>query len=896
MNILDHFTLRTLAKNRVRTLITIIGIILSAAMLTAVTTSIASIQNFLVKVTIAREGDWHGAALQITETQRSTLDEMKRAGDIESYAYLQTIGYALHPEITSDYKPYIYIAGMSDNFAGQLPIHMLSGRLPASASEIILPEHLELFADVKHEIGDQLTLPVGKRMVNGSELTQFNSLMTGEDGPTEELVITGERSYTVVGIYARPSFEGFSAPGYTALTAADNAPDARYDAFIKLARPAKIYSFLKTHFPDNGSTTNSDLLRFIGASNERTFNGVLYGLAAVLIGLIMFGSISLIYNAFSISLTERTRQFGLLASIGSTRRQLQRSVLFEAFFLSLISIPLGILAGIAGIGLTFTLAEQLFDTFLLEISTGIDLTLHITWASLLTAGAVGLVTVLISAYIPAKRALRISPIDAVRQAQDITVEAKSVKTSPLTYRLFGLEGMLAYKNFKRNNKKYRATILSLFLSVVLFISASSFTLYLTGGVSDVVSAPDYDIQYTLDRSGAAGINPQALLKELSAVRGVTQASFAAIEYAESEIDREMINPEYLAYIYAEDELSQTLDLNIVLYFIEDELYAQYLAQQSLDPAVYLNAEIPAAVALDHVKYYEPYESRYYTFNILARGSFDLTIKRLKELDGYQFWSSEEAADGTTSYIYQNDSGEQVILSEAEAYYEVPVTVGTVADQRPLGVYPDHGSVVLLFPYSAMDAILVLDDTSPPPASTSFFFKADDHKAVYENMLEIVKAKGLDRYRLYNAAQRAESDRALISVVNIFSYGFITLISLIAAANVFNTISTNIALRRRELAMLRSIGMTQKGFNKMMNLECLLYGFKALVYGIPVAIGVTYLIYRSISIGLETSFFIPWDRVGIAAGSVFVVVFATMLYATHQLKKENVIDALRNENL
>jgi putative ABC transport system permease protein len=137
---------------------------------------------------------------------------------------------------------------------------------------------------------------------------------------------------------------------------------------------------------------------------------------------------------------------------------------------------------------------------------------------------------------------------------------------------------------------------------------------------------------------------------------------------------------------------------------------------------------------------------------------------------------------------------------------------------------------------------------------------------------------------------------VITVVNIFSIGFIVLISLIAAANVFNTISTNIALRRREFAMLKSIGMTQKGFNKMMNFECLLYGLKGLVYGIPVSIGITWLIYQSILNGWETGFFIPWHSIVIAVGSVFAVVFATMLYAMDRIKKDNPIDALKNENL
>ena len=130
----------------------------------------------------------------------------------------------------------------------------------------------------------------------------------------------------------------------------------------------------------------------------------------------------------------------------------------------------------------------------------------------------------------------------------------------------------------------------------------------------------------------------------------------------------------------------------------------------------------------------------------------------------------------------------------------------------------------------------------------------------------------------------------------FSYGFIVLISLIAAANVFNTISTNISLRRREFAMLKSVGMTQKGFNKMMNFECLLYGSHALLFGLPVSCGVTYLIYLAIMEGFETTFHLPWTAIGIAVLSVFLVVGATMMYSMSKVKKDNPIDALKNENL
>ena len=137
---------------------------------------------------------------------------------------------------------------------------------------------------------------------------------------------------------------------------------------------------------------------------------------------------------------------------------------------------------------------------------------------------------------------------------------------------------------------------------------------------------------------------------------------------------------------------------------------------------------------------------------------------------------------------------------------------------------------------------------------------------------------------------------MLLVVNVFSYGFIVLISLITTANVLNTISTNINLRRREFAMLKSVGITPGGFNRMMNFECVFYGLKALLYGLPLSLLATYLIYLSMSQGLGMAFTLPWTAILIASASVFLVVFVTMMYSMSKIKKENIVDALKNENL
>jgi len=894
MNILNKFTLRTLGKNKVRTLVTIIGIILSASMITAVTTCVSSLRNFLINVVIEQDGDWHGVAYDVSKQQ---IDTLNNNSQVDSFVYIQNIGYALLQDSQNEYKPYLFVGGMSDNFADAMPVNLIKGKLPENPSEIILPKHLETNGNVKYSIGDMLTLSLGRRVSEGLELNQNDGLLKVNNEVKEKLEVNKQRTYTVVGFYERPGFENYSAPGYTALTVSDNSDRDKYDVYIKTNKLKNIYAFLEDNFPKNSTETHKDLLRYSGVSDDTNFNAVLYRLAAILIALIMFGSISLIYNAFSISLSERTKQFGLLSSVGATKRQMLRSVLFEAAFLSLIGIPLGILAGIVGIGVTLELTQNLFESFL-SIGSDVAMKLSVSWEAVIAAFAIGIVTVLISAYIPARRALKVSAIDAIRQTSDIKIKARSVRTSKLTYKLYGLEGMLAKKNFKRNKRKYRATVISLFLSIVLFITASSFSAYLTRGVDSVLDNSEYDIVYVFTPGKSDGITLQELYNELSALGGIEKASYAYFEHGSLKIDKDLIDKDYIEYYYREfgENPNRIINVSAFLNFIEDSLYEEYLKENSLNKDDYLNAPFPKAIAVDFIKIYNVDEGRYYTFNIMNTDTFDVALISEKRIEGYYLSRTEVNDDGEKYYIYKdvNNNGTEIRLTAEEAVENYTLPVGAVVENKPFCVDYNYGGITLIYPYSAMDKIL---NKSSDEVSTGFYFKANkDHKALFNKIYNVLVEKELPTSQLYNVAESAESRRALVSVINIFSYGFITLISLIAAANVFNTISTNIGLRRREFAMLKSVGMTQKGFNKMMNFECFLYGFKGLIYGLPVSIGITYLIYRSIESGWETKFFIPWHSIVIAVGSVFAVVFSTMVYSMSKIRKDNVIDALKNENL
>lgn len=944
MNIFQKVTLRYLKENRTRTLVTIVGIILSAAMFTAVTTSISSLMDYLIHSTIYSEGNWYGAAFGLSKAQKETLSSDSRTKKAVS---MELYGFADLEDSINDYKPYLCVLGIEEDFTEMMPVHLLEGRLPANSSEILLPEHLSSNGAVDWKTGDTLSLDLGTRVSSmGDTLTNRDSYNNGTDdslqngevhtGLTEHLSDTKTYQYTVVGIYERPNYEDYQAPGYTALTVGENNDKHTYSLYLR-TKPGRHVAYTIEQmfgaYDDLGWELNYDLLRIYGYSGESSYNRVMKNLGALLIIIIMFGSISLIYNAFSISVSERTKQFGLLASIGATRRQLTGSVIFESLFLSVIGIPLGILSGLFGIGITFYFVQDMMAnilganftdsyqmarlTMIFGPAKNVALRLHPSFGALAIAIAVSLLTVIISAYIPARRAMKKPAIEAIRQSNDISIRSRKVKTSRLTQKLFGFEGMLATKNYKRNRKKYRATVISLFLSVVLFISASSFCAYLSLSARTVLTGNDYDLAYTLDSSKKE--TPDSLLAELSELEDITESTYAVRMYFTCPVETNRLNPKLRDLMRKEVEArneiyeeNEETDMQLLLVFLADQDFRAYLQKVNLSEDEYFNTKAPKAVADDSLRLYSGSSQKYFSFPAFANNDLDnVTLYLAREQENYDYGGTYLNDNGTPvcNFYHQAADDEIMTLTREEACLPLPLTIGATVQQAPDFFSDEDESIRLFYPYSMLDYVFagLEENTSyyqihdlplSENTSTELFFKCKDHNTTksFALMTKMLMQKGLSTSALIDYAASVESSRAMVTVINVFSYGFIILISLIAAANVFNTISTNINLRRREFAMLRSIGMTPKAFSKMMNFECLLYGFKGLLYGLPVSFVMTWMVYNAIGHGLEIAFFIPWYSVTIAVGSVFLVVFATMVYSMRRIKKENTIDTLKNENL
>lgn len=892
MNIFHKVTLQSLKRNRTRTVVTIIGIVLSAALICAVSTSVSSFLDYMKRSIIYDSGSWQGNVMNADYDSYSLI---KDSSEVSETVFAQQVGYA-EIEGDNDDKPFLYILGADKNFADTMSVHMKSGRFPENENEIMLPDHLENNAGLAWSVGDTVKLDIGQRSRDGCILGQSNPYYVyGDEGSpieeNEQFTVNETRTFTVVGIFRRPGFEDWFAPGYTAITALadDNAGALRYDVYFSMKKPKDIFKFIEKNGLE--ADTNNELLICYGAAKYNGFTNALYSIAAIIIVLIMFGSVSLIYNAFSISVSERTKQFGLLSSVGATRKQLRRSVFFEAGTVSLIGIPLGILVGIAGIGITLTLISDKFSS--LAGSSDVKMKLCVSLPAVVIACAVALITVFISAWIPSKRATRISAVEAIRQTNDIKSEKKAVKTPKIIEKLFGLLGMLAHKYYKRSKRKYRATVVSLFMSVVLFIPSAAFTDYLVEMADDTFRTYGYDLSYFPDKEDLSGFSRDEILRTVLSEENVDKAVYSRVFQYTVHTDGKYLSDKMKTMIPPDDTNKHEMMIDVC--FVNDEEFLRLLDEYKLDKNSYINPDVPQAITVDRMSAFDYENEKRVIYNGLSSDKFEAECSMMKKIDGYYFEMFDYDEEDNEYVVYRSyDDPEDVIwLTPEETYIGTDLRSGKTIHEIPFFL-SYRGNIIMIYPYSVMESVIpdnVVDDSY-----LSYKIQAENHADCFASLKELIDKKLLPAGDITDFAEMAESDRNLVTIVQVFAYGFIVLISLIAAANVFNTISTNISLRRREFAMLKSIGMTGSGFNRMMNFECILYGIKSLMYGLPVSIAVTFCIYRAVSEGFVMDFRLPWKAILIAVSSVLLVVFATMMYSMSKIKKDNPIDALKNENI
>lgn len=606
---------------------------------------------------------------------------------------------------------------------------------------------------------------------------------------------------------------------------------------------------------------------------------MLYSVCGTLIAVIMIGSILVIYNSFAISVSERKKQFGMLSSIGATKKQIQKSVLYEGAILGGIGIPLGILSGIGGIGITLTIVNELLKPIIKEIRDNWNLHLVVSWQAILMAAILIAITIYLSVMIPANKASKISPIESIRGNDDIKIKAKRLKTPKWIRTLFGIEGEIALKNLKRSKKKYRTTVISLMISIILFVSVSGFVGYMYSGYDALYKSVDYDYSISISiyktendiQKQENDIQKQEKEEIKNKIENslnidklsIIEETYAETSFTEDKLDKNMQKAirekrEVSDYFYKENGEYR---IQVQLISLNDKQMREYLKQIGLS-----KLEDNQVILINYV-------------DLLMTAKIEGNITSLKEKENFKF----EVSTGDDEL---SESEEERKIQMVEKSLEI----AKVTDKMPFGV-TNIGNLKLIAITSEKGLKSIKDDTY-----TTCIFTAKNEEALKEELKEIESKENSINVYISNIKEEIQAQRNVKMIINIFLYGFITLISGIGIANIFNTISTNIALRKREFAMLKSIGMTEKGFKKMLDLECIFYGTKALLLGLPIGILICYLINQGFGNAIEFAFSLPWSSIIISIISVYVVVFITMLYSSSKMKKENIIDTLRNENI
>lgn len=852
MNIVNKLTLRHLKENKGRTVITTLGICVSVAMITAVFVAAASFLNLFAEIDFLASGHRH-AIFAANATQLQQLmddDRIERVGVRAESESFQLEGDKSKSARTGD----IYV-GDKVNLEQMFTVGY-DGTIPENGNEIAVEQKFIERNNLDWKIGDTVTIPLGVRYLveeNGEK-----SYIAGRYFSDEQFELTdvGEFKITAI-LHENPptSVSGSIVKGLdlSSYTISDDKPvqalielkEVNHDSLNVIKRMINDYNIQEYNI-------NTEYLATVFAVDKDNATAMsLLPLVMIILVIIMIASVVLIYNSFGMSLSERVRYLGMLASVGATKKQKKASVYYEGLILGIIGIPVGIVAGIVGIGITLkAVGAQIIDSGMLNgvSSENMEMAVKVPIWAIIAIVFFSALTILISSVIPARKASSITPIDAISQRQEIKIKAKNVKSSKLVRKIFGYEGELANKNLKRNGRKSRVITASIALSVVLFLSCNYFCQMFT--MSADVSTMHYQIS-TMVRFD----NKDEFCKLLDDVADIDDYYCVNSDFFELSknagkegADQGIANAEYTTNGYSKFFDSKR---NLFINYIDDEDFNKLCESNGIDYKKYYG-DTARALVLNNVNH----ETDSQIFNEKLLGTT------------YQYTYSEEPIDIELSDFIKYDS---------KSY---------ICNLNP------SNTISMYMPFTTAYEIL-----NEGRSNKDFLYligvETDKHAEVTENIQKIIDENDFGSGYVSDYIEQMKSMNAIAFVLQVFVYGFIALITLITIANIINTISTGIAMRRKEFAMLKSVGTTPKGFRKMVMLESVFYGLKALVFALPISVLISVLMNKTVASN-AIPFELDWKLYLAVILAVFVIVGLSMLYSVSKLKNDSIIETLKEE--
>lgn len=951
MNLMKKLTLKNLKLNRKRTIVTIVGIILATALLSALVTLVSSFQYSMIEYQKQKDGDFH---VKFSGVKMSELSEFKNNRNIESTFETMGMGFAKLDGCKNEDKPYAYVMATDEAGFEKGCFNLIEGRMAKNEDEIVIPRHLKTNGRIDIKVGDEITLDIGKRYDSSTESVIWENIAYEHEAET--LTDTVTKQYKVVGIMERPGYgmEDYSAAGYTFVTYSDEL--AAIDNGTKSEESEAdntltVYSRYTQKALRNKDAVTADIIgvdeklfekannssvemsaeesdRFLKEMENAKYDiyinrflisyecvfpidgtfKALFTVATVVALIIILTSVYCIKNSFNISITEKIRQYGMLASVGATRRQIKSSVKTEAAMLGVVGIPVGTMSGI--------LASLILVKVVNALSAGwlnFALSFHTSLPALILAVILSIATIYFSATGSARRAAKVTPLEAIRNTKEIKIKSSKLKTPAIIGRIWGIGGVISYKNIKRNNKKYRTTVTSIVICSVTFIVISYFMSMAFSMVGMSYASADYNIGINMSYKKDIHIDIEKLSKLVSGIEGVDDYLVGA--GYDFDVDKPEYTKEYGEYCRQLYDNSEDVSQMFLITVLDDKSYDKYASDAGIKNAaagaILVNKGTFDVYNENSSKYvkkemelykYKAGDTIECGYNVYDDASSD---DNAAEGDTESSTDDNNAVEGDTESGTEDNSGyvdEETINNGVRK--TVDVTIVGVTDKVPTG-YKGYGNTTLLFMNQKGFESLWADGKSgnelkPGHASYSAYVvaeNADEYQDTFEKETEGNPEYSQISFYVSNLDKQMRDEKSLFTLLGVFAYGLIVVIALIGITNIINTLSTGMELRSREFATLRSIGMTDKQFAGMVRLESVFISVKALVIGVPLGILISYLLCVMMNRMDDAIIYEPpYKAIILCIVVVIMLIYAIMKLSMTKLRHNNIIETIKNENL
>lgn len=950
MNLMKTLTLKNLKLNRKRTIVTIVGIILATALLSALVTLVSSFRYSMIEYQKQKDGDFH---MKFSNVKMSELSEFKNNRNIESTFETMGMGFAKLDGCKNEDKPYAYVMATDEAGFERGCFKLIEGRMAKNEDEIVIPRHLKTNGRIDIKVGDEITLDVGKRYDSNTE--SVISENCAYEHEAETLTDTVTKHYKVVGIMERPGYgmEDYSAAGYTFVTYSDELAaidNGTKNEASEADTTLTVYSRYTQKALRNKDAVTADIIgvdeklfakannssvemtaeesdRFLkemeNAKYDIYINGflisyecvfpidgtfkALFTVATVVALIIILTSVYCIKNSFNISITEKIRQYGMLASVGATRRQIKSSVKTEAAMLGVVGIPVGTMSGI--------LASLVLVKVVNTLSAGwlnFALSFHTSLPALILAVILSIATIYFSATGSARKAAKVTPLEAIRNTKEIKIKSSKLKTPAIIGRIWGIGGVISYKNIKRNNKKYRTTVTSIVICSITFIVISYFMSMAFSMVGMSYASTDYNIGINMSYKKDIHIDIEKLSKLVSGIEGVDDYLVGA--GYDFDVRKPKYTKEYGEYCRQVYDNSEDVSQMFLITVLDDKSYDKYASDAGIKNAaagaILVNKgtfDVYNENSLKYVKKemelykYKAGDTIECGYNVYDDASSD---DNAAEGDTESSTDDNNAVEGDTESGTEDNSGyvdEETINNGVRK--TVDVTIAGVTDKVPI-CYKGYSYATLLFMNQKGFESLWADGKSNELKQRYVSYSAyvvaenaDEYQDTFEKETEGNPEYSQISFSVSNLDKQMRDEKSLFTLLGVFAYGLIVVIALIGITNIINTLSTGMELRSREFATLRSIGMTDKQFAGMVRLESVFISVKALVIGVPLGILISYLLCVIMNrMDGAIIYEPPYKAIILCIVVVIMLIYAIMKLSMTKLRHNNIIETIKNENL